>query len=578
VLAITQTRDGYLWFATLDGLVRYEGVRFTIFDRSNTKGLTTNRCLSLFEDATGALWIGTEDGGLIRFRGGACAAFTTADGLPDNLVLEIQASGDGNLIVTTRSGVAEWRDGRLVPYPRKGLFNPPKVYIGRSGARWLWDQTGLRRSKDGQESVYGIPLDQSKPARAVLYETRSGDLWGKQGPQSLFRISNGAVIRYTEKDGLPANVENFWAMLEDRHGNLWFGANKAGLLRYKDGRFTVYTTADGLSSNDVRSIFEDREGTLWIGTNERGLNRLTRQFITALSTENGLIGDNVYPIYEDRAGQIWLGTFSGLSRFSAGRFTNYNRANGLSYIGVQALTSDRAGRLWIGTLGGLFSFTAGRFTLHPESPLHTPVQAIHEDSAGNLWVGTERGLLQLKDGGKTFYTTKDGLPGDNIKVIQEDRQGRLWIGAYGGLAQFKDGRFSAYTTKDGLASDRVRALYEDNDGVLWIGTYDGGLSRFEAGRFTNYTMEQGLFNNGVFQILEDQRGNFWISCNRGVYRVSRRQLNDFAAGKIPAITCVAYGLQDGFLNTECNGGRQPAGMKAARWQAVVPHSKGRDHH
>ncbi len=574
VLAITQTRDGYLWLATLDGLVRYDGVRFTIFDKSNTKGLTTNRCYSLFEDAAGALWIGTEDGGLMRYRDGAFTAFTTADGLPDNWVREIQTDSHGKLLVTTQSGIGQWRDGRFIPYPQQGPFNNPKVYFSRSGARWLWDQAGLHRSRDGRLSDYGITLDQSKPARYVLYETRSGDLWGKQGLEPLFRISNGAITRYTEKDGLPANLENFWAMLEDRHGNLWFGTDKNGLLRYKDGSFTVYTTASGLSSIRIRSIFEDREGTLWIGTNERGLNRMTRQFITTLATEDGLIGDNVYPIYEDRAGQIWLGTLSGLSRFSAGRFTNYNRANGLFHIGIQSLASDRAGRLWIGTLGGLYSFTASRFTRRAGLIAETAVQAIHEDSAGNLWVGTARGLLRIKDDNQAFYTTRDGLPGDDIKVIREDRQGALWIGAYGGLARLKDGRFITYTSKDGLASDRVRALYEDGDGVLWIGTYDGGLSRLEAGRFTNYTMEQGLFNNGVFQILEDQRGNFWLSCNRGVYRVSRRQLNDFAAGKIPAINCIAYGLQDGMLNTECNGGRQPAGIKTRDGRLWFPTQKG----
>ncbi|MGH9841532.1 MAG: ligand-binding sensor domain-containing protein [Blastocatellia bacterium] len=572
--AITQTRDGYLWFTTRDGLVRYDGVRFTIFDKSNTKGMTTNRCYSLFEDAEGTLWIGTEEGGLIRYRDGAFAAFTMADGLPDDWVQQIQTDTNGNLLVTTKSGIAQWRDGRFIPFTQQGLINKPKVYLGRSGARWEWDQAGLHRGKDGQESTYKITLEQSKPTHPILYETRNGDLWGKQGLQALFRISNGAIIRYTEKDGLPANIENFWAILEDRHGNLWFGTNKAGLLRYKDGRFTVYTTANGLSSNDIRSIFEDREGTLWIGANERGLNRLTQQFITTLSTEDGLIGDNLYPIYEDRAGQIWLGTFSGLSRFSAGRFTNYNRANGLSYIGVQAIASDRAGRLWIGTLGGLFSFADGRFTLRSDLMPQMAVQVIQEDGAGNIWVGTERGLLRFKDDNKTFYTTRDGLPGNDVKAILEDRQGALWIGTYGGLAQFKDGRFVAYTTKDGLASDRVRALYQDSDGVLWIGTYDGGLSRFKDGRFTNYTMENGLFNNGVFQILEDRRGNFWISCNRGVYRAGKQQLNDFAAGKIPAINCIAYGLQDGLLNTECNGGRQPAGMKARDGKLWFPTQKG----
>jgi ligand-binding sensor domain-containing protein len=103
-------------------------------------------------------------------------------------------------------------------------------------------------------------------------------------------------------------------------------------------------------------------------------------------------------------------------------------------------------------------------------------------------------------------------------------------------------------------------LYEDADGVLWIGTYDGGLARFKDGRFTRYTVNEGLYNNGVFAILEDGQANLWMSCNRGIYRVSRQQLNDYAEGKTRQISSIAYGKQDGMANIECNGGRQPAGL------------------
>jgi signal transduction histidine kinase/streptogramin lyase len=192
--------------------------------------------------------------------------------------------------------------------------------------------------------------------------------------------------------------------------------------------------------------------------------------------------------------------------------------------------------------------------------------AILEDRQGNLWFGTNKGLFKLKDGVVSVFTTKDGLPGDDVKIIHEDRQGRLWIGTYGGLAQLSPTKnasaFVAYTTKDGLGSNRVRAIHEDAEGVFWIGTYDGGLSRLKDGRITTYTMAQGLFNNGVFQILEDGRGNLWISSNRGIYQAGKQQFNDLAEGKIATLTYIAYGKQDGMLNTECNGGRQPAGIKA----------------
>ncbi|HEY8460316.1 MAG TPA: ATP-binding protein, partial [Blastocatellia bacterium] len=117
-------------------------------------------------------------------------------------------------------------------------------------------------------------------------------------------------------------------------------------------------------------------------------------------------------------------------------------------------------------------------------------------------------------------------------------------------------------------------LYEDRDGSLWIGSYDGGLTRFKDGRFTRYTTKEGLFNDGVFQILEDSRGNLWMSCNRGIYRVSKHELNEFADGRRSSITSIAYGRSDGMLNPECNGGRWPAGVRTRDGKLWFPTQDG----
>ncbi|MCI0489048.1 MAG: diguanylate cyclase [Blastocatellia bacterium] len=171
-------------------------------------------------------------------------------------------------------------------------------------------------------------------------------------------------------------------------------------------------------------------------------------------------------------------------------------------------------------------------------------------------------MFKERDGVWTSYTVKDGLPHNEVTALCEDTRGNLWIGTRGGLARLAGDRFVSFTEKDGLVGGRTRCIYEDRDGDLWIGTFDSGLSRHRDGQFTSYTTREGLFNNGVFQILEDSRDNFWISCNRGIYRVSRKQLNDYADGKVTVISCVAYGKPDGMLSIECNGEQQPAGIKA----------------
>src|ERR1700721_1055082 len=145
------------------------------------------------------------------------------------------------------------------------------------------------------------------------------------------------------------------------------------------------------------------------------------------------------------------------------------------------------------------------------------------------------------------------MEGD-VRVLVKCRHGDLWGGGYSGLTRIHAGILTHWSEHEGLPSATVRSVYEDADGVLWVGTYDGGLGRYSDGRWTRYTQKNGLFDNGVFQILEDSQNNFWMSSNRGIYRVSKQQLNDLAAGKRASVITVSYGRSDGMLNAECNGG------------------------
>ena len=348
------------------------------------------------------------------------------------------------------------------------------------------------------------------------------------------------------------------------------------------GELLTYTARDGLSSDQVETVFEDREGNLWFGTYNNGLNRLREEIFTVYSRPHGLSNPNVYPVLEDRAGGAWVGTWGGgLNVFRGGRFTRVPLSSA-PFVGadediIGALHEDPDGSLWVGTFAsGVIHLQGGRparYSTH-DGLEDNDVRVIHRDRAGNLWVGTTNGLLLFRDGKFTAYRTEQGLPHREVNAIIEDRGGALWIGTLGGLARYQNGVFNAYTERDGLLSNNVRALYEDKEGVIWIGSYDGGLNRLQGGQFTSYTMRDGLFDNGVFQILEDDRGNFWMSCNRGIYRVSRAELNEFAGGRRRSVTSIYYGKRDGLLNTECNGGAQPAGWRSRDGRLWFPTQDG----
>jgi signal transduction histidine kinase/ligand-binding sensor domain-containing protein len=561
--AILQTSDGYLWLATNGGLVRYDGLRFTVFNTANSKGLADNSINALCEDARGDLWLGTEEG-LVRKRGASFTTYTTANGLPINQVFDVQVDDNGRLLVCTKRGFICRDNDQFIDCGGRDNQSEPSINNVLRGSAFSVTDGRLSLLSRGQLFQVTLPDALPKTGLRSVYRDREGGIWIAT-LLAVSRLKDGMLTTYTTRDGLPQS--NIVAYCEDRLGNLWLGTGAGGLVKFKDGKFITFTTADGLSGNAIRRIYEDREGTLWVGTNGFGLNRLETPVIKSYSERDGLFGKEAYPICQDQSGAIWIGV-GGLHKYQDGRFTRYPmnqtefaRNRHLAYDTASSLCEDEGG-IWIANAGAVFYLKNGTMLTKDIVGIPAMVYVIYKDRSGSLWAGTSAGLVRNRDGVRTIYTTSDGLAGDDIKAILEDRQGSLWVGTYGGLSRFEDGKFTSYAETDGLASRRIRSLYEDKNGALWIGTYDGGLSRFKDGRFTKCTAEDGLFDNGVFQILEDDSGNFWISCNRGIYRVSRRQLEDFADGKLRKITCIAYGKADGMIATECNGGRQPAGIRA----------------
>ena len=564
VHSIIQTRDGYLWMTTFDGLVRFDGVKFKVFDKSNTRGLSTNRFTALYEDKDGTLWVGTQDGGLTLYRDGVFTSYnTTKDRLPSGQILGFAPDLKGELLIAIGTGQFYMREGKFIAAPPDYMAHNLKNYLAPSGAQWIIGTNEVKQIKDGRLTRY--PLTLKFPNIVWPFEDSEGNLWLGYD-SSVYRLRDGKTTRYGQREGVPARAL-LHPFCEDDEGGIWLTAY--GLVRFKDGRFTVFEEI-GLPALTINCIFKDREGTIWVGTS-RGLHRLTKQFITGYSTANGLLHREVYPILQSRNGDIWVGSIAGLSRFRDGIFHNTPLPDHV----VQALAEDSKGQLWVGLVGGLLIFENGKLKNLSRLVQGATVSTILTDRDGNVWVGSERGLFKFyEDRIIAHYTTKDGLGSDDVTVIYEDRHGALWLGTSGSLARFKDGKFTLYAMPNGSVQNHIRCIYEDAEGTFWIGTYDDGLSRFRDGRFFNYRVEHGLFDNGVFQILEDRRGYFWISCNRGIYRLSRQELNDFAEGRIARINSVAYGKRDGMLNIECNGGRLPAGIIARDGKLWFPTQEG----
>ena len=579
VHAVLRSKDGYLWIGTQEGLVRFDGVRFTVYNKGNTKEFKNNHVQSLIEASDGSLWIGTFGGGLLRLKDGKFAGYTAADGLVSNTCNSLYEDRQGNIWVGSfGDGLSRFSERGVITYTaREGLSDGyiHAIWVTRDGEIWVGTNKGLNRIKNGEVRVITTQEGLSDNVVKALMEDRQGRLWIGTAA-GLQCMEDGKLLAFTAKDGLSHNAIS--SLFQDDQGAIWIGTEGGGVNRFKDGKFDSFTSKHGLTNDFILSIFRDHEENIWLGTYGGGLNQIKDANFKNITSFDGLAGDFVRTILEDHAGNIWVGTMgNGLTCLSGGEARTYTTRDGLAHDVVMALFEDREKNLWIGTSGGLSRLKDGKIKSYTakDGLAQNAVRVIYQDRDGDLWIGTRGGgLSRFRDGRFTAYTTADGLSDNAVRSIHQDRRGRLWIGTGGGLTLLENGRFQMYTTKDGLSQDAVYTIHEDAEGTLWFGTYGGGLIRLRDRNFTRYTSQDGLYDDVVFQILEDDRQNLWMTCNRGVFRNSKKELNDYAEGKVKSIRSVAFGTADGMRSSECNGSSQPAGWKTRAGILMFPTLKG----
>jgi signal transduction histidine kinase/ligand-binding sensor domain-containing protein len=580
VQAVAQTRDGYLWIGSLGGLVRFDGVRFTVFDRGNTPGLRDARILALCPSRDGSLWIGTASGGVARLEGGIIRPFEPASEGDDRslkYVRSLHESADGSLWVgTSGGGLRRFREGRRVASeePASPGHTVTAVHEDRGGGLWFGTTEGLVRLEGGR-------LTRDGPGGALphgfvyfIFEDRAGTLWvGTRG--GLTRIKDGVLTTLTRGNGFPADSAR--AMWEDRDGNLWVGTLGQGLLRMNGDRFAPLTSRDGLSNDHVTCLHEDREGNLWVGT-QRGLNRIKDVPFTSYTTRDGLSHDAINSVLRARDDSVWVGTDGGgLDQIKDGRVRVFTARDGLGSDYIGPLFQARDGSVWVGGDGYVSRIDGGRVeTFRTDtSGERRFVSLLGEDGQGRLLVGAgDRPLMRFESSRLGPYDAAATDRGQYRFSLLRDRQGTLWFGTVEGLGRYQSGRYTLYTEKDGLPDDTVHSVYEDAEGTLWIAT-TAGLARFRDGGFVSFAGPGGLGGGVVSQVLEDDAGSLWMNGRRGIVRVRKDDLAAYAEGRAAPIPFTVYGVEDGMESADYSPSYiQSTGVKTADGRLWFATTKG----
>jgi ligand-binding sensor domain-containing protein/signal transduction histidine kinase len=573
VQTFAQTPDHYLWIGTSGGLVRFDGVKFVVFDRGNTPEIHENSIFCLAVSHDGSLWAGTDGGSLLRYKDGFFKVYSAKEGLTNGFVRAVYEDREGKLWVGTDDGLFQLTGDRLIRIDANDKFPALAVHdIREDHAGRLWvGGSRLVMIQGGESREFLLEGYPSATRVKSILETSDGTIWvgtvsGLQRPRGS--LESGRFEKISE---VSSTVR---VLREDRGGTLWIGSIGGGLVRYRDGHFTRVQTPDNPPGSTVLALFEDSEQNIWVGM-QTGLLRLSR---TAMSTfplpdaPNADFGT----VYADRDGSLWVAS-THLYRINARRDDSELIPAPEPGIRVRNVFRDRSGALWVGTDGhGAFRSKGSdrtHYTTH-NGLTNDFVRAFLESRDGSIWIATDEGINRWRDGALTNYRMADGLCYFSTRALLEDGRGAIWIGTDRGVSHWQDGSFVHDAVVNRLSAEKVWSIREDADGGLWFGTRGGGLFRWRDGVLTSFGSDQGLASNSIYQILEDSHGTFWMSGPNGISSVSRRDLDKLAEHSEfrPAITL--YGLSDGVEATQMHGGTQPAGTLTSTGELWFPSNLG----
>ena len=569
VTQIVQDNQGFIWFASLYGLNRYDGYKFKTFkhEPGRSSSLSGVHNYSLFKDRSGALWIGFEEF-LDRFDPVTEVAthYRIGDAEGETFpVRSISQDHAGMLWLGTRGGLYRFNPstGQSTRYQHdpKDPFSLSSSVIkctgeDKEGTLWVASSEGMD-AFDGKAGKVTLHIPIHEGGELSFQEDHFGVLWIAHvtgGGLAAFDRKTNTLTQYSVHAARPSDeLTGMLSVLEDRDGTLWFGTMGDGILKFdRNGhKFIRYrhdpSDSESLGEDDVSTLFQDREGNIWAGLHMMAANTfaprppLFEKFKHEPGNENSFSGTMVNGIYEDRQGILWISAIDALNRVDreTRKYTFYRMGRPQVNWRPTAVLEDRSGFLWIGSNGkGLFRFDSrtGQFkefrhSLKDRFSLSNDyVNRLLIDHAGRLWAVTEDGLDRF-DAATSHFTVHKAGKGSAEQAdldVEEDREGALWIGADpSGLQRFdpSTGRFTNIYKHDSinpmsLSNNRVNSVYFDHSGTMWVGTQDG-LDKFDrsTGTFKTYNERDGLSGNVVSCILEDERDNLWMSTNNGVSKL-----------------------------------------------------------
>jgi signal transduction histidine kinase/ligand-binding sensor domain-containing protein/DNA-binding response OmpR family regulator len=578
VYKIIQDKKGFLWFATGDGLNRYDGHNFKIYrnDPSDPKTLSGSEIFTVAEDDLGNLWVGTRNSGLnkielstgkiTRFSKGPAGQDLSNANIPSILNLGkgkmgVAVLGLGYLVYDIRTNQvspaeSEWKN----PYVKEVV----RLFKHSSGTVWMGTRTGYLLSQLNAHSFIPYQFGANSYRVRALFETNNGDILVGTDGRGIYRFTPKTqqfkVVFYQSSD--PLSRQNIVTSLaKDALQNLWIGTDN-GVYKLNGEDFKNYSNIPsnpdpelGLSSNSIMSLFTDANQNTWVGTWEAGLNIsfFQKPRFSVLrykpNTLQGLLSNKVSTLLADGDKGVWVGSNVGLSYFNhkSGQVTHYlksattNKLNSTETYDVNFIQSSGDGGVWVGLWGkGINLFTKEHqlkdFPFKPgarEANFNTMAVFQSDFLLGTAGMGivsfnpiTKQYRIPFQELGKSTFLNK------SIAAIKVLNGTEIWIGTVGfGLYVFdisthKIRHYVKSAEAGALSYNHVNKIYQDRKNRIWVMTQGGGLNQYlgQDKGFKVYTVNDGLGSNSLRGLVEDAKGDLWFSTNGGISKMDAKTL------------------------------------------------------
>ncbi|GJQ62109.1 MAG: hybrid sensor histidine kinase/response regulator [Melioribacteraceae bacterium] len=559
--SIMQSEDHYMWFATFNGLVRFDGHSFKIFTSENTRFLKTNRIIKLLQDNENRMWITSEDNNIFRRDGEEVVNLREKFNIREDFTYMITTGIPGEIYITSYNKAFRYFDDTITEITFDNYFTTGSilnVFTDIDSTTYFCFGDITLTYKDGV-------IEHFKQGGSVgyykIFRDSRNKLWFA-GEKGLYYLENNKIVPVEELNNrIKVSVIE---INEDENGVLWIGTATEGLYFIKNDQLFKFNQP-GFQYSEITSIFRDIEGNMWVGTKTQGLLKFREKAIFFLLDFPDYQSNSICPISQLEDGSIVIGgACSGLTILKNSTIRNLNEEQGLVNTCVWSLLETSAGDLYVGTFGGgiyLFDRYQERFYNLKQIDDYA-IFSIIEDRAKNIWFGGIKGVYKMRGDNIVHFDTTDGLAGLDTKQVYEASNGDIWFASTGGVSKWDGKQFTKLTQKDGLSHQLVRSIYEDEFQRMWFGTYGGGLNVYDGEIIVVLDKDSGLESDIVSAIIEDDYGRIWFTSNTALSSVAKEDVFRFIEGKSDVISCVKYLKSDGLNVTEFNGGFSPSGLKA----------------